>query len=65
MAQHIPFDYCDECGQKCEMDRMVVVGDYYFCEECYGETGGITPYQDERDAEEASRIEDAREGFES
>jgi len=60
MAAHIPFDFCDDCGQRFDLDQMFVIGEFYFCEECYVE-GLEDDY--ERDAEDASRREDAREGF--
>ena len=62
MATHIPFDFCDDCGQRFNIDEMVVVEDFYFCEECYGDGLWRTDL-DERDAEDASRRADAREGF--
>ena len=62
MATHIPFDFCDECGQRFDMDQMVVVNNFFFCEECFGDGAGEF-VDDERDAEDASRRADAREGF--
>lgn len=60
---HIPFDYCDECGRK--FPYAALVG--FLCEECRDPVNPsrVQPEPDERDAEDASRIEDAREGFES